>query len=433
MPRKSLRRKAIEAVSENIQILRLRSNLRDVLDEEDSEDDERLIQQISTLRNMMNSRYLFRPAKNRAKRSKFDLEDALSYDSKMYNDEEFLFNFRITRDSFFLFLDEMKDKNAFKVSSNKGHQRPISFQLLVFLYRIGNEGTNGGSQCVSSYFCIGKGSVKNYVRRVVRALSEIKDEVIYWPNELERKDMRKRLGAYGFRHCVGIIDGTLVVLEFRPESYHECYYSRKCFYALNVMIVCDDKKRVIYYNAGWPGSTHDNRVFRNCNLFKKRGEYFSHQEYLLGDSAYSSSTVMVQAFKKDASHAELPADKEFFNTCLAQVRISSEHCIGILKGRFHCLKKINIKLRKSKAEVKEIVDLIGACIVMHNLLIKYDEDDIPESWYDDMEEVIDWSGYDEEEDDIPIITTDNGDRRKYVYQSLINNSAGEPDNSCDGS
>ena len=122
MPRKSLRRKAIEAVSENIRILRLRSNLRDVLDEEDSEDDELLIQQMSTLRNMVNSRYLFRPTKNRPKRSKFDLEDALSYDSKMYNDEEFLYNFRITRDSFFLFLDEMKDKTAFKLTSNKGHQ-----------------------------------------------------------------------------------------------------------------------------------------------------------------------------------------------------------------------------------------------------------------------------------------------------------------------
>ena len=68
-------------------------------------------------------------------------------------------------------------------------------------------------------------------------------------------------------------------------------------YALNVMIVCDDRKRIIFYNAGWPGSTHDNRVFRNSKLFYKRGQYFSHHECLLGDSAYSASPVMVQAFK----------------------------------------------------------------------------------------------------------------------------------------
>ena len=177
-------------------------------------------------------------------------------------------------------------------------------------------------------------------------------------------------------------------------------------YALNVMIVCDDQKRIIYYTAGWPGSTHDNRVFRNCNLFLNRGEFFSQHEYLLGDSAYSSSAIMVQSFKKDAAHAELEANKEYFNTCLAQVRISSEHCIGILKGRFRCMKRCNIRLKKSKEEVKELVDLIGACITMHNLLINYDETEIPKSWYDNLESEIDWSMYDEEEDEIAHVTDD---------------------------
>ena len=98
---------------------------------------------------------------------------------------------------------------------------------------------------VSPFFGIAKGSVQNYVRRCVRALHEIKEEVVYWPDLHERLDMRNRLAAYGFRYCVGIIDGTLVLLDFRPECYHECYYSRKCVYALNVMIVCDDQRRVI--------------------------------------------------------------------------------------------------------------------------------------------------------------------------------------------
>ena len=169
------------------------------------------------------------------------------------------------------------------------------------------------------------------MKRCVAALLELKEEVVYWPDAMERIEMRNRLSAYGFRHCVGIIDGTLIILDFRPEAYHECYYSRKSFYALNVLIVCDDRKRIIYYHAGWPGSTHDNRVFRNCRLFNNRGEYFSQNEYLLGDSAYSSSPIMVQAFKKQAGHGHLQQNNEFFNTCLAQVQISSEHCIGILK------------------------------------------------------------------------------------------------------
>ena len=105
---------------------------------------------------------------------------------------------------------------------------------MVYLYRVGREGNGGGSCLVASFFGIGKGSVDNYVRRCVKALKEIKKDVVYWPDEQERKEMRNRLSLKGFWHCVGIIDGTLVQLSFCPEAYHECYFSHKSMYALNV-------------------------------------------------------------------------------------------------------------------------------------------------------------------------------------------------------
>ena len=67
------------------------------------------------------------------------------------------------------------------------------------------------------------------------------------------------------------------------------------------------------------------------------------------------------------------------------------------------------------------MDTIGACVVLHNLLINYDEDDIPDSWYDEVNEEIYWTMYDEEEEDIAHITEDKEDRRKYVFNSVINN------------
>jgi hypothetical protein len=69
---------------------------------------------------------------------------------------------------------------------------------------------------------------------------------------------------------------------------------------------------------------------------------------------------------------------------VAKVCISSEHCIRIVKGRFGCFKRSNIKFKKSNKEVKELVDIIGVCTVLHNLLINYDEDDIPKEWYDEI-------------------------------------------------
>jgi hypothetical protein len=420
MPRKSERSDVIQAFEDQVKKQKKDALHRELLEEHDSDLDDRDDHTSSLLKTLRNSRYLFRSGNYRKRRKKFDLQDALSYDSVQFTEEEFLFCFRMKRESFLLFLEEMKCRKAFKPGKFKKH-RPVAYQLLVFLYRAGKEGTGGSASAVSCFFGIGKGSVINYVRRSVSALSEIEEEVVYWPDQNEKDEMKTRLAASGFRHCVGIIDGTLVVLDFRPEKYHECYFSRKSCYALNVMVVCDDRKRVIFYLAGWPGSTHDNRVFRNSRLFQKRSEYFSFLEYLLGDSAYSNSSIMVQAFKKHACTANLPRDKENFNTMLAQVRIASEHCIGILKGRFGCLKRNNIKLGKTKKEVKELVELIGACIVIHNLLINYSDDDIPREWYDQMKDKIDWSLYDEELVEKICVQDEEVCRRDTVYESIINN------------
>ena len=67
---------------------------------------------------------------------------------------------------------------------------------------------------IASFFGIGKGSVKKYVRRVIEALHGIKNEVVYWPDPQERKEMRNILSALWFRHVVGIIDGTLIEYRF---------------------------------------------------------------------------------------------------------------------------------------------------------------------------------------------------------------------------
>jgi hypothetical protein len=187
----------------------------------------------------------------------------------------------MTRASFHLLLEEMKTKKAFRMSKFK-NQWPIAFQLLVFLFRVGREGTARSNLSVSQYFGIGSGSVGNYVKCTIRALKE-KNDVIYWPNDEEKEQMKSRLVSTGFRHCVGIIDHTLIVLDFCPQKYHECYYSRKACYALNLMVVCDDNRHITYYYARWTLATHDNRVWHNSKLYLNRKKYFNHLEYLIGD------------------------------------------------------------------------------------------------------------------------------------------------------
>ena len=58
-------------------------------------------------------------------------------------------------------------------------------------------------------------------------------------------------------------------------------------------MIRDKKGRVIYVHGGWPGSTHDNRAWRNSKVFLNANDHFSDGEYLLGDSAYSACKYIV--------------------------------------------------------------------------------------------------------------------------------------------
>jgi len=117
----------------------------------------------------------------------------------------------------------------------------------------------------------------------------------------------------------------------------EDYYTRKGDYATKGLVICDDAARITWIEVGWPGSVQDNRVWSNSEIYLGRDKYFDHKKYLLGDSAFSTSAVMIPAFKK-GHNSSLSEEKRFFNTKLAKVRIKSEHCIGLLKARFQWLR-----------------------------------------------------------------------------------------------
>jgi DDE superfamily endonuclease len=118
----------------------------------------------------------------------------------------------------------------------------------------------------------------------VIAIQSLQDEAIQWPNVAECKQIAKRiLHKYSFINCVGVVDGTLFSLTYAPQSNDAPdYHGRKFCYSLST-IVNDDEKRIRYYLAGYPGSTHNNRIYRNTCLFNNREEYFGENGYLLGD------------------------------------------------------------------------------------------------------------------------------------------------------
>ncbi|OWZ13052.1 hypothetical protein PHMEG_00013698 [Phytophthora megakarya] len=76
--------------------------------------------------------------------------------------------------------------------------------------------------------------------------------------------------------------------------------------------------------------------------------HFKHNQYLLGDSAFQVSAIMIPAFKNPPK-AQVNPHQKYFNTKLAKARIKSEHCIGLLKMRFPYLREIRVKLSKTES------------------------------------------------------------------------------------
>jgi DDE superfamily endonuclease len=337
-----------------------------------------------------NQRYLFR-GNYRRKTEKFalflDCDHADSMDEK-----EFRFHFRMNRETFWELLALVDNHSAFghttKTSDSRGPlPHPASHQLLVLLKYYGCDGNQASSLSLSHFFGVSAGSIDGYKANALAALLSLEDRTIIWPDAEERRLISRRIKEnYLFPNCIGLIDGTLLPLSQRPLLHGENYLSRKRFYAVVMLVVCDDLGRILYYHCGWPGSVHDNRVWRNCKLNKRCEDFFSAKQYLLGDSAFTASTIMIPPFKSTAG-TTLSNNRTAFNTLLAKPRVKSEHCIGILKGRFPFLKGIRLKLG-NRLHMAKLIQYVKGTVILHNYLLN-DNSDATEWWDSEPEKAED--------------------------------------------
>lgn len=298
-------------------------------------------------------------------------------------DDEFVQKYRMNRDSFEAIVELIRDHPAFQTRGKK-KQAPVEHQLLLFLFYIGTAGSGANFPRCRQVFGIGRGTCNDYRKRVVAALRSLKDMTVSWPDRVERMAIANRFREqYDFINCIAVADGTLFPLTYEPESDDAPdYHGRKHQYSLTTMIVCDDKRMIRYYLAGFPGCVHDNCVYRNTPLFRSPQDYFGRSFYLLSDSALTNSPTVVASFKC-ASGQRLTEEEENFNTLLGKPRVISEHTIGMLKGRFQILKLLPMKITNDKKSVKRILRVIDCCVILHNLLIDRGDDDIPDEWFDD--------------------------------------------------
>jgi len=94
--------------------------------------------------------------------------------------------------------------------------------------------------------------------------------------------------------------------------------------------------------AGWPGSSHDARVFRistiGQNILENHGSILPSNCHILGDGAYPlTDKIMVP--HKDNGH--ITQNQKNFNKILSSSRVVVQQAFGKLIGRFRKLKYIS--------------------------------------------------------------------------------------------
>ncbi|CAI6356029.1 unnamed protein product [Macrosiphum euphorbiae] len=119
------------------------------------------------------------------------------------------------------------------------------------------------------------------------------------------------------------------------------------------------------YFSGWPGSSHDARVFKNSSLghtlINSPQEIISKNQHILGDSAFPLLENLMVPFK--FTHILTEKEKSF-NRRLSSTRVVIEQAFGLLLGRFR-----RLKILEAKSIELMSLTVTSACI-LHNLALQ---------------------------------------------------------------
>jgi hypothetical protein len=119
-------------------------------------------------------------------------------------------------------------------------------------------------------------TVSSMFHKVLKCLVNLAADIIK-PADPEFRTMHPRLQQPRFhpyfKDCIGAIDGTHVPCVVPQDKFMQ-HLCRKGMTTQNVLACCDFDMRFTFVLAGWPGSAHDMRVFRDATT--RFGHAFPH-------------------------------------------------------------------------------------------------------------------------------------------------------------
>ena len=185
-----------------------------------------------------------------------------------YSNIDFRQDFRRNRKTYDTFIQKLEP--FIKYEDRELGKRPLSAQkqLLIYLWYLANLDS---IREIARLFGVCKFTVHRCIRRVSQAIcsSPVLEELIRWPTPAEQQAISDAIENVSMiKGCLGFIDGTHIRLTSILNKDTD-YINRKGFPSVQLQLIVDDSMIIRDTYCGWPGCTHDARVYRNSPVFQK--------------------------------------------------------------------------------------------------------------------------------------------------------------------
>ena len=222
-------------------------------------------------------------------------------------------------------------------------------------------------------FRIASSTISKFVPKVCNAIYRVLEEEylktpkskVEWIRMAE--DFEEK---WQFPHAVGAVDGKHIIICAPPNTGSE-YFNYKRQFSIVLLAVADANAKFIAFDLGTAGSQSDGGIFKHGSLGKicklesfpekcKIGQRVSAIPYfLLGDEAFALDDNLMKPY----SYRSANGDEKVFNYRLSRARRIVENAFGILSSRFRIL------LRTLELDVENAMEVVRACLALHNYLI----------------------------------------------------------------
>ena len=133
------------------------------------------------------------------------------------NPTRFKAQFRMSPQAFDRIWNMIQGHNIF-TNKNTTPQFDPQLQFLVLLFRFRAYGNGASRANTAEAFHISTGIISKFTKRIIVALLSLENEVVSWPNDVEKQIIKDSIeDSHRFPNVIGIMDGTHVVLATKPS------------------------------------------------------------------------------------------------------------------------------------------------------------------------------------------------------------------------